>query len=259
MSAKQLNSVPGEKSVISTQPLEQAEKLRLALEGTGIPFFNLPMIHTEALPLSDEIKDVIRKLKQFSLIIFTSKNGVINFWKALEEMNLTFPVGLKTAVIGGGTSRALQEYHGKPDYVNEGKTSPDFAAYLKSEIISERDKILLVQGNLAPDFLFNELNKIAAVKRINVYQTLAEETCDENIMKEIRNDRYGLLVFSSPSGFSNFYKFYKNDEEGKSRLRILSIGNTTTEAISRICEADIITAAKPGTQGLKNEILSYFH
>lgn len=259
MSANPLNSTPGEKSVISTQPFEQAEKLRLALKGSGIPFFNLPMIRTEALPLSGEIKDAIRNLNQYNLLIFTSKNGVSNFWKALEQMNLSFPSGLKIAVIGGGTSKALQEYHGKPDFVNEGKTSPDFAAYLKSEIISESDKILLVQGNLAPDFLLNELNEIAAVKRINVYQTLAEGTCDENIMKEIREDRYGLLVFSSPSGFSNFYNFYKSGEEGKSRLRILSIGNTTTEAISRICNADIITAAKPGTQGLKNEILSYFH
>lgn len=259
MSAKQLNSVPGEKSVISTQPFEQAEKLKTALKGTGITFFNLPMIRTEALPLSGEIKDAIRDLNQFNLLIFTSKNGVINFWKALEQMKVTFPAGLKTAVIGRGTSRALKEYHGKPDYVNEGKTSSDFAAYLKSEIISESDKILLVQGNLAPDFLFDELKEIAAVKRINVYQTLAEEICDENIMKEIRGDHYGLLVFSSPSGFSNFYKFYKSDEEGKFRLRILSIGNTTTEAISRICDADIITAAKPGTQGLKNEIISYFH
>ena len=259
MSAKQLNSVPGEKSVISTQPFEQAEKLKTALEGTGITFFNLPMIRTEALPLSWDIKDAIRNLNQFNLLIFTSKNGVINFWKALEQMNVTFPSGLKIAVIGGGTSRALQEYHGKPDYVNEGKTSTDFAAYLKSEIISESDKILLILGNLAPDFLFNELNEIADVKRINVYQTLAEETCDENILKEIRDDRYGLLVFSSPSGFSNFYKFYQSGEKKESRLRILSIGNTTTEAIAGICDADIITAAVPGTQGLKNEILSYFH
>ena len=259
MSAKQQNSVPGEKSVVSTQPLEQAAKLKTALEGTGITFFSLPMIRTEALPLSDETKEAILNLNQFNLLIFTSKNGVSNFWKALEQMKVAFPTGLKTAVIGGGTSRALQEYHGKPDYVNEGKTSPDFAAYLKSEIIRESDKILLVQGNLAPDFLFNELNEIAEVKRINVYQTLAEETCDENILKEIRDNRYGLLVFSSPSGFSNFYKFYQSGEKIESRLRILSIGNTTTEAISGMCDAEIITAAIPGTQGLKNEILSYFH
>ena len=259
MSAKKLNSIPGEKSVISTQPVEQAEKLKTALEGSGISFFNLPMIRTQALPLSGEIKEAIRNLNKFNLLIFTSKNGVINFWKALDQMKTTIPTELKIAVIGSGTARALQEYYGNPDYVNKGKTSTDFAAYLKSEIIRKSDKILLVQGNLAHDFLLNELNEIATVKRINVYQTLAEESCDEKIMKEIRGDHYGLLVFSSPSGFSNFYKFYKSNGEGKSRLRILSIGNTTTQAISRICDADIITAAKPGTQGLKNEILSYFH
>lgn len=259
MSAKQLNSVPGGKSVISTQPLEQAEKLKSALEGTGITFFNLPMIRTEALPLSEEIKNAIQNLDNFSLLIFTSKNGVIHFWNDLEQMKAAFPSKLKTAVIGGGTARVLEKYNGNPDYINEGKTSTDFAAYLKSEVISESDKILLVQGNLAPDFLYNELNEVADVKRINVYRTVTEETCDENILNEIRGNRYGLLVFSSPSGFSNFYKFYQSGEKIKSRLRVLSIGNTTTKAISGMCNAEIITAAKPGTQGLKNEILSYFH
>ncbi len=259
MSANQTNRIPGEKSVISTQPFEQAQKLKSALEGSGISFFNLPMIRTEALPLSDEIKEVIRDLNRFTLVIFTSKNGVIHFWNALEQLKIAFPSGLNTAVIGGGTARALQKYHGDPDFVNEGKTSTDFAGYLKSEVIRESDNLLLVQGNLAPDFLFNELNDIAAVQRIDVYQTVAEERCDENILKEIQNNRYGLLVFSSPSGFSNFYHFYHRGAKDHFPLRILSIGNTTTEAISGFCRAEIITAQKPDTQGLKNEILRYFH
>jgi uroporphyrinogen-III synthase len=259
LSAKQLNSIPGEKSVISTQPFEQAEKLKTALEGSDISFFNLPMIRTEALPLSGEIIDVIQDLSRFSLVIFTSKNGVGAFWKALEQMKIIFPASLKTAVIGRGTAKALQKYHGDPDFMNEGETSTHFAAYLKSGILSESDNVLLVQGNLAPDFLLNELNKIAEVKRIDVYRTVPEETCDENILNEIRNNRYGLLVFSSPSGFSNFYRFYQRGAEEKFPLRILSIGNTTTEAILGICKADIITAQKPDTLGLKNEILNYFH
>lgn len=258
MSAKQINSTPGEKSVISTQPFDQAEKLRLALKGSGIPFFNLPMIRTEALLLSDEIKAAIQELSKFNLVIFTSKNGVDAFWKDLIQMKVTFPAALKIAVIGSGTANAVKKYHGNPDFINEGKTSTDFAVYLKSEVIKESDKILLVQGTLAPDFLFDELNELAEVKRINVYRTIPEENCDSGLMANIRNNRYGLLVFSSPSGFSNFYKFYRGGEE-KSPLRILSIGEITTNAISGICNAEIITAEKPGTQGLKNEIIRYFH
>ncbi len=258
MSAKQINSTPGEQSVISTQPFDQAEKLRLALKGSGITFFNLPMIRTEALPLSEEIKTAILGLNQFNLVVFTSKNGADAFWNDLMQIKVAFPEALKIAVIGKGTANAVKKYHGNPDFINEGNTSTDFAAYLKSEVISESDKILLAQGTLAPDFLLNELNKLAEVKRINVYQTLPEENCDSGLITNIRNNRYGLLVFSSPSGFSNFYKFYKGDEE-QSPLRILSIGRTTSNAILGICNAEIITVEKPGTQGLKNEIIRYFH
>ena len=228
------------------------------MKGSGITLFNLPMIRTEILPLSDEIRMKILELSQFNLVIFTSINGVDAFWKNLDATNVRFPATLKTAVIGAGTALAVKKHHGNPDFINEGKTSTDFAEYLKSEVIRNDDKILLVQGNLAPDYLSNELDKLADVKRINVYRTVPEENCDMELMTNIRNDRYGLLVFSSPSGFSNFYKFYNGGEE-KSPLRILSIGKTTTSAISGICNAEIITAEKPGTQGLKNEIIRYFH
>ena len=228
------------------------------MKGSGVSFFNLPMIRTEALPLSEEVKDVIHNLNQFNLLIFTSKNGVDAFWNDLAQMKVAFPSTIKTAVIGKGTATALQKQFGNPDYINDGKTSTDFAAYLKLKIVSESDKILLVQGTLAPEFLLDELDKLATVKRINVYQTLPESECDQNLLKKIRDNHYGLLVFSSPSGFSNFYKFYNGGQE-KSPLRILSIGQTTTNAISEICKAEIITAEKPDTKGLKNEIIRYFH
>lgn len=248
---------PQEQSVISTQPTEQAIKLEKALEGTGIAFFKLPMIETETLPLDKKILVQIQKLNQFDRLIFTSRNGVEAFWKLINEAGIVPPKNIKTAVIGRGTAEALRKHHITSGHINPGQSSTDFVEYLKSGVISKGEKILLVQGTLAPDYLHKELASLADVQRINVYRTLAIDTCNKNLLENILNDHYGLIVFSSPSGFFNFYKFYHNGTP-HSQLRILSIGKTTTKAISDQCDAEIITAFESSTEGLKNEIINYF-
>ena len=113
-------------------------------------------------------------------------------------------------------------------------------------------------GNLAPDFLQNELSPRASVQRINVYRTLPVKEYDVDLMQKIRDDQYGLLLFSSPSAFANFYNIYQK-KDTNARLRIVSIGETTTQAILNTTQAFVLTAKEPGTRGLLYEIKQYFH
>ncbi len=244
--------------VISLQPAERAEKLRLSLENNGIAFFNMPMIRTETVTLQPEIRNVLDRLESVDLLIFTSRNGVKAFFKLLAQAGLTFPGRTKTAVIGQGTALVLEQNYRKADYIQPGQTSRDFAVYLKKDVLKGGEKILLALGNLAPDFLQNELSPQASVQRIDVYRTLPVQEYDVEIMQKIRDDRYGLLIFSSPSAFANFYNNYKK-KKSNARLRIVSIGETTTQAILNTTQAFVLTAKIPGTEGLLNEITQYFH
>lgn len=249
------NKVISTRSVISTQPVEQAEKLRVALTGTGIDFFSLPMIRTEAVQPDEKLLTVLKNLSGFEHLIFTSKNGVSAFAGILEQAGIATPK-ISISVIGKGTAFAANQAGFHPDHINPGGTAVEFAAYLLDNVIQEDENVLLVQGQLAPDFLEKELAAKAKVTRINVYLTLPVESVDSTLLSAIRADRYGLLVFTSPSAFQHFTQ----QIDPKSRqLRILSIGNTTTAAITAAADADIITAPRPGTEALKKEIIHYFN
>ena len=258
MKDKQEHSTPGVRSVISMQPAERASELKKALSNADVDFYNMPMIHTQTATLQPETHQVLDNLETFDLLVFTSRNGVKSFFRLLGQTGQKFPGKIKTAVIGQGTAEELKHIFRKADYIQPGNTSRDFAVYLKHQVLQGGEKILLALGNLAPDFLQNELSSQAFVQRINVYRTLPVRDYNVALMQKIRNDRYGLLVFSSPSSFDNFYGIYQK-EETSGILRIVSIGQITTQAILNTTQAQVLTAKNPSTEGLLNEIKKYFH
>ncbi len=252
------NIAPGARTVISMQPAERASKLRKALESSDVRFYNMPMIRTETVELNAEIQTAFEQLRNFDLLVFTSRNGVKAFFKLLRQVGQELPEKMKTAAIGKGTASTLEQSYRKADYIQPGRTSRDFAVYLKNQVLKGGEKILLVLGNLAPDFLQNELSPQASVQRIDVYRTIPVQEYDVDLMQNIWDDQYGLLVLSSPSAFTNFYDNYQK-KKTNARLRIASIGETTTRAILTTTRAFVLTAKEPGTEGLLNEIKKYFH
>ncbi len=217
----------------------------------------MPMIYTKTEELNTEVREAFDNLQNIDFLIFTSRNGVKAFFKLLQQAGRTLPEKTKTAVIGKGTALTLETYYRKADFIQPGNTSRDFADYLKNQVLQGGENILLALGNLAPDFLQNELSPLASVQRIDVYRTLPVQEYDTAIMQKIRDDQYGLLVFSSPSAFANFYGHFRK-EKLKARLRIVSIGETTTRAILNTTQANVFTAKVPGTEGLLNKIQKYF-
>ncbi len=251
----------GVRTVISTQPTQQAIKLKIALSESGIPFFSYPLIYTKTVKPNKTIQTALQNLNNFNLVIFTSKNGVISFFKLFSFYNKPFPSNIETAVIGKGTAEALKKHGIIPTYINPGETSADFLTYLKKFVIQPNKKILLVQGNLAPENLNESLSKASNVQRINVYETILSQNIDTRLLSKIKNNNYGLLVFSSPSAFINFKNhFLKLINQPEKPIRIISIGRTTTKYIKENYSypVEIFTAPEPGTEGLKNEIINYF-
>ncbi len=246
------------RAVFSTQPVERAEKLRQALGNSDIAFFNMPMILTKTVVPDKKISNIFSELESFDLLVFTSRNGVKAFFELWQKTKHLFPEKLKTAAIGKGTAEEIEHYHRQADFVQTGNTSHDFAVYLKTSVLKGGEKVLLALGNLASDFLQNALSPHAFIQRIDVYQTFPVQKYDSNLMQKIRDDQYGLLVFSSPSAFANFYGKYQK-KKTNARLRIVSIGKTTTQAILNTTQALVLTAKVPATEGLLYEIKQYFH
>lgn len=246
------------KVIVSTRPTHIHDDLPGLLKKAGATVISLPMIAIEQSQLSAPEINNLQNLEQYQWIIFTSKNGVASFFKQLIKVkgNTTLPDNLKIVVIGKSTATEL-DYYGYAAYFTGTKnTSNDLLSDLSKEYDLKNQNILLALGNLADNTLEIELIKANSVTRINTYQTVKPESADTKIMDLISTNQYDLIVFTSPSTFHNFCLFFGTNDISK--LKMASIGDTTSKAILARGAKPLITAESSNAEGLFQAIVKLY-
>lgn len=258
LNAPKAESPLKDKVIISTRAIESGDSLPDLLKSQGAEVIALPMIEVSPSQLNNAEKETLQNLEDFDWLFFTSKNGVINFFKQLSDLkgSTALPENLKIAVIGNRTSSELDYYGYAPSFVSKGNTSEDFLEEFYKAVNPQNQKILLSLGNLAEDFLYNSLIKDNSVQRINVYQTDKPKSVDNSILDLIRQNKYDLIVFTSPSTFHNFCLYAEKDMIME--LKMASIGSTTTKAIAEAGYSPLLSAKMSNVEGLGEAIVNYF-
>ena len=247
-----------DKVIISTRAIESGDSLPDLLKACGAKLLSLPMIEIAPSKLDSRMIEQLNHLEQFDWIFFTSKNGVINFFRHLIDVkgNTELPKTAKLAVIGYKTGLELEYYGYTPTLICDENTSDDLLVQFYKKYQPQNLNILLAQGNLADNTLSNRLSTENTVSRINVYQTVKPAYADPEIVEIIKNGLYDLIVFTSPSTFTNFCSYFNPDQIG--RLKMVSIGTTTTKAIQEAGFEPAITAKKSSAEGLRDAIIEYY-
>ena len=247
-----------DKVIISTRALDPGDSLPGLLNACGAQLLSLPMIEVAPSPLDADTIEQLNKLEAFDWIFFTSKNGVSNFFKHLIDVkgNSELPKTVNIAVVGSKTALELEYYGYAPNFIGEENTSEELLNQFYKIYQPENQRILLSLGNLADQTLFNRLSVENKVSRINVYQTVKPKDTDPAIIDLIKNDRYDLIVFTSPSTFHHFCSFYGIDQIAK--LKMASIGTTTSNAIRETGFEPLFTAKKSNAEGLRDSIIEYY-
>ncbi len=247
-----------DKVIISTRALEASDTLPEIIRSSGAKLLSLPMIEIIPSPLDTQMTEDLNNLDSFDWIFFTSKNGVVNFFKQLIDLkgNTTLPKTLKIAVIGLKTGLELEYYGYAPTFISEENTAEEFLNRFEAKYKPANLKILLSLGNLADNTLENSLSIRNIARRINVYQTVKPTQADQAILDQIKNDAYDLIVFTSPSTFNNFCTFIEPSLLG--RLKIASIGSVTTKAIQKAGFEPLFTARKSNAEGIRDAINEFY-
>jgi len=256
---EKINELPlKNKIIISTRATESGDTLPDLLQVQGAKILSLPMIEVKQSMLNDFEKNILKNINSYNWIFFTSKNGVVNFFKHLIDVkgNTELSKTLKIAAIGNKTALELEYYGFSAHFISEGNTSEELLEQFYKSENPDNLKVLLALGNLANDTLLNRLSKENEVKRINVYDTLKPDKTDENILDTIKKDIYDLILFTSPSTFQNFSSFI--DADILKKLKIASIGSTTTKAISDAGVIPLVTASKSNAEGLCEAIVEFY-
>jgi hydroxymethylbilane synthase len=247
-----------ERTIISTRALEPGDSLPDILKASGAKLVPLPMIEITQSQPDTIMTEQFRQLESYDWIFFTSKNGVANFFKQLIDVkgNTELPNNTKLAVVGYKTALELEYYGYAPELIGDDNTSEELLNQFYKKYSPKNLKILLALGNLADNSISNRLSNENKVQRINVYQTIKPGHADPQVIELLKNDRYDLIVFTSPSTFSNFCSFYEMDQIGK--LRMVSIGSTTTRSIQEAGFEPLFTAKKSNAEGIRDAIIEYY-
>lgn len=247
-----------DKVIISTRAVESGDNLPELLKSQGAEVIVFPMIEVCPAVLNSVETAMLNKLDQFNWLFFTSKNGVLNFFKQLSDLkgSTALPQHIKIAVIGSKTASELDYYGYAPDFISNGNTSDDFLKEFYKSVNPENQKILLSLGNLAEDTLYERLKKENNVQRINVYQTNKPKTVDNKIINLIRDKKFDLIIFTSPSCFHHFCLYVEQDVIRN--LKMASIGSTTTKAIEDEGYTVALTASRSNVEGLVEAITEYY-
>lgn len=248
-----------DKVFISTRPVNKSEELAGLFTNAGATLLEMPMIKIVPSPLNDSEKSCFNKLQDFQWLIFTSPNGVRYFFENLNEIHTDqkLPGSIQIAVIGNKTKKTLNNFGYAASFINHGSTGEDFADAFIQRIRNEsKPNILLSLGNIARTVIQDQLAEFANCTRINVYQTMAVKQVNKEILNQIKNDNYEMLLFTSPSGIENFLNI--STEIQTENIRIACIGETTSKtAIDNNIKPKVV-AKNSTASGLFETILSYY-
>ncbi len=232
------------KVIICTFPNNGDDEFSEIMHEAGAEIYAMPMICIKSIPFV-----MPHETNYYDWLVFTSKNAVGPFSKSLKEKGR-----YRVAAIGQSTANKIEQAGVQVHFTGSGKSGESFAEELLT-VIREGSKILFVSGTKAPDKLQQILNKKYITDRVNVYGTEISPSVDSNIIQRINNDQYDLVVVTSPSGIEHLMPYFSQNRE---KLRLASIGQTTTSAIRRFNIEPVLTAAESSYKGLAKTIIDYF-
>jgi|GEM_PF-457945 len=250
--------VLSEKTIITTRPAGKADLLARRLTHAGATVYNLPTIEIQPTRYNNKTANIMHQLDRFDWLLFTSPNGVNSFIRLIKEAGNTIdlPNGLQVGVFGEKGAQVLRSYGITPEFVEKAKTSHEFFNHLRKEKLQRNQKVLLALGDRADKKYESYFKGFVSYTRLDVYQTTLPKQADRKILNRIAENKYDLLVFTSPSTFNNLLVLLGNRADPK-KIRAASIGYTTTETMKQNGCKPLLTAGEPDLQTLGKDIVRY--
>lgn len=189
------------------------------------------------LRIEEEGKEAIRnllkeRLKTFSWIVFTSRNGVKRFFEQLKEQKFDMRklANHKFAVIGRGTAEELEQYHIYPDFVPSKFSSMDMAKEW-IPMLSKQERVLLMRAKEGNKQFCDALEEAQiAYEDFSLYHIVPEEKKKEELNRVIQEVDY--VVLASGSAATVFADML--EEKEKKQYQLLSIGPVTTKVAEEV-------------------------
>lgn len=248
-------------TIMITRSREQASELGAKLALLGARVLSMPTIRFESPEDNSILERVVDALSIFDWIVFTSINGVTQFFSTLhgEGHDSRALAPCKICCIGPGTAARLAVYGIKADLVPPRFTSKAiFDALSKQEDLAGK-RMLLPRADIAGTNLPKMLAASGAeITDIAVYKTLPGEPPPE-VIESLQAGEVDIVTFTSSSTAKNFVCIVR-DKLGDlpNEIKYASIGPETSKAAREEGVEIAVEAQEHTIDGLVNVILDTF-
>jgi uroporphyrinogen III methyltransferase / synthase len=235
------------KGIVVTRPAGQAARLAVLIEEAGGRPILFPAIEIEPLPGRP-----LPELKRFDLAIFVSPTAVECGLPSLGEI----PSNLRTAAIGRGTRRELEE-HGVSGVLvpARGADSEGLLAAPELQNVAGR-RILIVRGEGGRELLAEKLAaRGAEVEYFECYRRAVPQTDPGPLISAWERGEVDAVTVSSAEGLDNLVVLV-----GAARLAAAPLFVSHPRVAEHAREAGIgeVIVAGPGDDEMVEALVAYF-
>jgi len=192
--------------IVITRRREQAGELRRALEARGASITVLPTIALAPPKSWRPLDEAFARLRGYDWLIFTSVNGVEQFFARMKEQRLDgrdFRAA-RIAAIGPATARALRRFGLRAKVVPDEFRAEGLLAALRGQRWRGK-KALLARAATARDVLPRELRRRGArVDVVAVYRTVVPAASRRRAQALFTRRKADAITFTSSSTVRNF-------------------------------------------------------
>jgi len=239
------------KRVAVTRARAQASGLVAQLRELGAEVVETPAIRIEPRAVEGEIAAAIDALGDYSVVCFTSTNGVRLLFTALAAQGLDARAlaGSTVAAIGPGTTRELEQHGVRADVVPSRSIAEALVEALADTPVEGR-RVLVARGGAGRDVLPDALRERGAkVDLVALYDTVVEPLTNAQRTALAAAD---YLTFTSASSVRNLLSALggAGDTVALGDARVVSIGPVTSAEARELGLAVDIEAEHHDVDGL---------
>ena len=251
------------KTIMVTREKEASSEFSELLASCGAKTLEFPTIAIKPVRNTREQKLSVQNLADYDFLIFTSVNGVSNYFDVLASHGKDSRElkGKKIIAIGEKTSEELLKYNLKPDYMPPVYTAEGIIS-LAEKLNLDGKKILIPRALAARELLPDTLRAMGAeVEVLCVYETLVPDYAKQEldlIKTKFSGGEIDLVTFTSSSTVTNFFSLLGEDPESFSKTGFACIGPVTAATLLGYGFTPVVTADIHTTRGLKEKILNLY-
>jgi len=229
------------KRIVVTRAREQAGQLTQLLTDQGAEVIELPFIKVEPHFDPKLVSEVLAGIAVYEWIIFTSANGVKNFfdlfYKAYDDIRCLGP--MRIAAVGAATAREIEKHKLKVDLIPQKANADALAQELIENEGVESVQILVVTGNQNRESLVQRLESDegrAIVDTLPLYRTSKTDLTEDPAAERFRREGADAVLFTSSSTVKSFVDQHAalTLEADARKPAFGSIGPLTTQSLKEL-------------------------